>query len=172
MSLWCDDFYVTPQRHHVIKVITNKVITSRCVKDDVDQSQNVSKSAEFRCEKMHFCSSESRESRIFGISALKTIVLKNKTKLFFDLQLVEKNIWSSRPSMWSPVTSDPWLRACPSLQKYGSQYGSAIFCNVPAFSPRSPLSGCLYRDVIWGTESLYPIQMQCNISEIYGGLAP
>ena len=37
---------------------------------------------------MHFCSSESRESRIFGISALKTIVLKNKTKLFFDLQLV------------------------------------------------------------------------------------
>ena len=56
--------------------------------DDVDQSQNVSKSADFRCEKMHFCSSESRESRIFGISALKTIVLKNKTKLFFDLQLV------------------------------------------------------------------------------------
>ena len=39
-------------------------------------------------KKMHFCSSESRESRIFGISALKTIVLKNKTKLFFDLQLV------------------------------------------------------------------------------------
>ena len=34
-------------------------------------------------KKMHFCSSESRESRIFGISALKTIVLKNKTKLFF-----------------------------------------------------------------------------------------
>ena len=31
-------------------------------------------------KKMHFCSSESRESRIFGISALKTIVLKNKTK--------------------------------------------------------------------------------------------
>ena len=56
--------------------------------DDVDQSQNVSKSADFRCEKMHFCSSESRESRIFGISALKAIVLKNKTKLFFDLQLV------------------------------------------------------------------------------------
>ena len=56
--------------------------------DDVDQSQNVSKSADFRCEKMHFCSSESRESRILGISALKTIVLKNKTKLFFYLQLV------------------------------------------------------------------------------------
>ena len=56
--------------------------------DDVGQSQNVSKSADFRCEKMHFCSSESRESSIFGISALKTIVLKNKTKLFFNLQLV------------------------------------------------------------------------------------
>ena len=39
-------------------------------------------------------------------------------------------------------------------------------------SPRSPLSGCLYRDVIWGTESLYPIQIQCNIAEIYEGLAP
>ena len=50
--------------------------------DDVDQSQTVSKSADFRCEKMHFCSSESRKSRIFGISALKTIVLRNKTKLF------------------------------------------------------------------------------------------
>ena len=33
-------------------------------------------------KKMHFCLSESRESRIFGISALKTIVLKNKTYLF------------------------------------------------------------------------------------------
>ena len=39
-------------------------------------------------------------------------------------------------------------------------------------SPRSPLSGFLYRDVIWGTESLYPIQIQCNIAKIYGGLAP
>ena len=27
MSLWCDDFYVTPQGYYVIKVITNKVIT-------------------------------------------------------------------------------------------------------------------------------------------------
>ena len=34
-------------------------------------------------KKMHFCSSESRESRIFWISALKTIVLKNKTNFFF-----------------------------------------------------------------------------------------
>ena len=33
-------------------------------------------------KKMHFCSSESRESRIFEISALKTIVLKNKMELF------------------------------------------------------------------------------------------
>ena len=38
-------------------------------------------------------------------------------------------------------------------------------------NPRSPLSGCLYRDVIWGTESLCPIVLQCNIAEIYGGLA-
>ena len=41
---------------------------------------------------MNFCSSESRESRIFGISALKIIVLKNKTKLFFDLQLVNLSV--------------------------------------------------------------------------------
>ena len=34
-------------------------------------------------KKMYFCSSESHERRMFGISALKTIVLKNKTKLFF-----------------------------------------------------------------------------------------
>ena len=26
MSLWCDDFYVTPQGYYVIKFITNKVI--------------------------------------------------------------------------------------------------------------------------------------------------
>ena len=57
---------------------------------DVDQSQTVSKSADIRCEKMHFCSSESRESRIFGISALKTIVLRT----FFDLQLVNFH-WQS-----------------------------------------------------------------------------
>ena len=43
----------------------------------------------------HFCSSESHESRIFGISALKTIVLKNKTKLFFDLQLVNYAVLTS-----------------------------------------------------------------------------
>ena len=32
MPLWCDDFYVTPQGYYVIKVITNKVIASRCIK--------------------------------------------------------------------------------------------------------------------------------------------
>ena len=85
MSLWCDDFYVTPQGYYVIKVITNKHqgVSNLLRHDDVDQPQTVSKSVDFRCEKMHFCSSESRESRIFGISALKTIVLRNKTKLFF-----------------------------------------------------------------------------------------
>ena len=35
-------------------------------------------------------------------------------------------------------------------------------------SPLSPLSGCLYRDVIWAIESLYPMLIQCNIAEIYG----
>ena len=39
-------------------------------------------------------------------------------------------------------------------------------------APLSPLSGCLYRDVIWAIESLYPIQIQYNIAEIKGGLAP
>ena len=92
MSLWCDDF----TSHHKVIASSMSLQTrllhqgvSRLLRhDDVDQSQNVSKSAGFRCEKMHFCSSESRESRIFGISALKAIVLRNKAKLFFDLQLV------------------------------------------------------------------------------------
>ena len=39
-------------------------------------------------------------------------------------------------------------------------------------SPHSPLSGCLYRDITWGTESLYPIQIHWNRAELYGGLAP
>ena len=82
MSLWCDDFYVTPQGYYVIKVITRLLHQGISKLLRHDQSQTVSKSAYFRCEKMHFCSSESRESRIFGISALKTIVLKNKTELF------------------------------------------------------------------------------------------
>ena len=83
--------------------------------DDVVQSQTVSKSADFRCEKMHFCSSESRESRIFGISALKTIVLRNKTKLFFDLQLVNYAIHGRQPiAVFFPlnlnrITSGNWF---------------------------------------------------------------
>ena len=85
MSLWCDDFYVTPQGYYVIKAIKRLLhqgISRLLRHGDVDQSQTVSKSADFRCKKMHFCSSENRESRIFGISALKTIVLRNQTKLF------------------------------------------------------------------------------------------
>ena len=39
------------------------------------------------------------------------------------------------------------------------------------FNPLSPFSGC-YRDVIWAIESLYQIQIQCNVADIYGGLAP
>ena len=96
--------------------------------DDVDQSQTVSKSADF-AKKMHFCSSESRESRIFGISALKTIVLRNKTKLFFDLQLVNCKIFSSNIL----------------VKVIGRIWGNSIR------SPRSPLppttsvqSSCLY----------------------------
>ena len=85
MSLWCDGSYVTPEGYYVIKVITRLLhqgISRLLRHDDVDQSQTASKSADFRCEKIHFCSSESRESRIFGIIALKTIVSKNKTELF------------------------------------------------------------------------------------------
>ena len=54
MSLWCDDFYVTPQGYYVIKVITRLLhqgISRLLRHGDVDQSQTVSKSADFRCEK-------------------------------------------------------------------------------------------------------------------------
>ena len=64
------------------KAITSryiKVITSRWRWTITDCFQN---RPTLDAKKMHFCSSESRESRIFEISALKTIVLKNKTKLF------------------------------------------------------------------------------------------
>ena len=37
--------------------------------------------------------------------------------------------------------------------------GGIIASEVDIISPRSPLSGCLYRDVTCGTESLYPIQI-------------
>ena len=42
---------------------------------------------------------------------------------------------------------------------------------LPGISPRSPLSGCLYRDVTWATESLAPFKWW-NMAEMYGGLAP
>ena len=37
MSLWCDDFYVTPQGYYVIKVITRLLHqgTSRYIKETV-----------------------------------------------------------------------------------------------------------------------------------------
>ena len=58
MSLWCGDFYVTSQGYYVIKVKTRLLhqFISRLLRHgDIDQSQTVSKSAGFRCEKMHFC---------------------------------------------------------------------------------------------------------------------
>ena len=59
MSLWCDDFYVTPQDYYVIKVIIQTMLlhegVSRLLRhNDVDQSQTVLKSADFRCEKNAF----------------------------------------------------------------------------------------------------------------------
>ena len=65
-------------------------------------------------KKMHFCSSESRESRIFGISALKTIVLKNKTKLFFDLQLVN---YTHRPATVAPAVFNVTEKAIARLHR-------------------------------------------------------
>ena len=46
MSLWCDDFYVTPQGYYVIKIITRLLHQgiSRLLRHD--QSQTVSKSAD------------------------------------------------------------------------------------------------------------------------------
>ena len=91
----CNGFCITPQGYYVIKLITRLLyqgILRLLRHGEIDQSQTVSKSADFRCEKMHFCSSESSESRIFEISALKTIVLKNKTELSFDLQQVNSPV--------------------------------------------------------------------------------
>ena len=54
MSLWCDGFYVTPQGYYVTKVITRLLhqgISRLLRHGDVDQTQTVSKSAEFRCKK-------------------------------------------------------------------------------------------------------------------------
>ena len=57
-----------------------------------------------------------------------------------------------------------------SMLDWGEARGAVV--GVVRGSPRSPLSGCLYRDVTWGTKSLYPIQIQFNIAELCGGLAP
>ena len=57
MSLWCDDIYVTLQGYYVIKIITRLLhqgITRLLRHGDVDQSQTVSKSADFGCEKNAF----------------------------------------------------------------------------------------------------------------------
>ena len=63
---------------------------------------------------MHFCSSESRESRIFWISALKTIVLRNKTKLFVDLQLVNSGSASYSAFTFQRCRAPVWpIQACP-----------------------------------------------------------
>ena len=70
MSLWCDDFYVTPQGYYVIKVIRYKVITSRYTKviHNVNVTMTLTNHRPFQnrptldAKKMHFCSSESHES--------------------------------------------------------------------------------------------------------------
>ena len=99
MSLWCDDFYahharlLRHQGHYkqgyYIKVYQGYYVTMTLTNHRPFQNRPT-----LDTKKMHFCSSESRESRIFGISALKTIVLRNKTKPFFDLQLVNCSISS------------------------------------------------------------------------------
>ena len=120
--MWCDDFYVT---HEVITSSTSlqtrllhQGVSRLLRQSDVDQSQNVSKSADFRCEKMYFCSSESRESRIFGISALKTIVLKNKTKLFSDLQLVNSEMIFVEHMKLGRSTTDRQIDVNPHLSLF------------------------------------------------------
>ena len=94
MSLCCDDFYVTPQGYYVIKVITWLLHQGYYVTVTLTNHGPFQNQPTLDTKKMHFCSSESRESRMFGISALKTIVLKNKTKLFSICN-------------WSILTSDP-----------------------------------------------------------------
>ena len=57
MSLWCDVFYVTPQGYYVIKVITKLLhqgISRLLRQGEIDQSQTISKSADFRSEKNAF----------------------------------------------------------------------------------------------------------------------
>ena len=68
---------------HYIKVYQGYYVTMTLTNHRLFQNRPT-----LDAKKMHFRSSESRESRTFGISALKTIILRNKTKLFFDPQLV------------------------------------------------------------------------------------
>ena len=85
MSLWCDDFYVTPQGNTSSRLLQGyyiKVYQGYYVTVTLTNHRPFQNRPTLDAKKMHFCSSESRESRIFGISALKTIILKNKTKLF------------------------------------------------------------------------------------------
>ena len=109
MSLWCDDFYVTPQGYYVnykqgyyIKVYQGYYVTMTLTNHRTFQNRPT-----LDAKKMHFCSSESRESRIFGISPLKTIVLKNKTKLFFRPATGQLYAGICRPEMeWVRYPSD------------------------------------------------------------------
>ena len=83
-------------------------------------------------KKMHFCSSESRESRIFGISALKTIVLRNKTKLFFRIatgQLTSCTSWEFI-IFWKPIIfQNFWDMSFKShwLTSYQNMYSNISF---------------------------------------------
>ena len=73
-----------------------------------------------------------------------------------------------RPSRMSDECQKKYRRPA-SVDRVGA-LGAGSEARAP--SPRSPLSGCRFRDVIRGTESLYPIQIQWNMAELYGGLAP
>ena len=64
------------------------------------------------------------------------------------------------------------VRKCHRSCSTRHRWKAGDWSQVGTLSPRSPLSGCLYRDVIWGTESLTPIQIQWNMAELNGGLAP
>ena len=56
---------------------------------------------------------------------------------------------------------DGWIRALENAISLLTHNSHRIKVRTP--SPLSPLSSCLYRDVIWEIESLYRIRIQCNI---------
>ena len=99
---------------------------------------------------MHFCSSESRESRIFEISALKTIVLKNKTELFRPAtgQLSANNPKAHITDLWPDLhlTCDPANKIINIYTLESSLSGFSI-------AARSALLRLLVREVGRGTES-------------------